>query len=109
MHSTPIQQILHAHNITTKQICVHKDRSSDICTCLSAFLLCFWEEEMSLLLDTEGEEQRDCGEDGCDCRFAGPKKLQECCCQLVQVGRHTHKHTRTYFFFLSPSFSLRVN
>lgn len=44
------------------------------CTCFKAFLLCFCEGEMSLLVGTEGEEHRGCGEDGCDCSLEGTTK-----------------------------------
>lgn len=35
-------------------------------TCLSAFLLCFWDEEMTLPVWMEGDGQLDWGEDVCD-------------------------------------------
>lgn len=45
-------------------------------TCFRAFLLCFCEGEMSLLVGTEGDEHRGCGEDGCDCSLEGTMKYK---------------------------------
>lgn len=47
-----------------------------ISTCFRAFLLCFCEGEMSLLVGTEGDEHRGCGEDGCDCSLEGTTKYK---------------------------------
>lgn len=45
-------------------------------TCLSAFLLCFCEEDSNLLAPggTEGEEHRVCGEEGWDCNLEGTER-----------------------------------
>ncbi len=47
-----------------------------ISTCFKAFLLCFCEGEMSLLVGTEGDEHRGCGDDGCDCSLEGTMKYK---------------------------------
>lgn len=54
------------------------------CTCFKAFLLCFCEGEISLLVGTEGEEHRGCGEDGCDCSLEGTTKKR-----MKQMSRNT--------------------
>lgn len=46
------------------------------CTCFKAFLLCFCEGEMSLLVGTDGDEHRGCGDDGCDCSLEGTMKYR---------------------------------
>lgn len=43
-------------------------------TCFKAFLLCFCEGEMSLLVGTDGDEHRGCGDEGCDCSLEGTTK-----------------------------------
>lgn len=77
-----------------------------ISTCFKAFLLCFWEGEMSLLVGTEGEEHRGCGDDGCDCNLEGtmkykstPQMLQN---PLPEGGVQTLSHHAFVLMKLKP-------
>lgn len=64
--------------INTFKIYKHEciNNTEYIITCFRAFLLCFCEGEMSLLVGTEGEEHRGCGDDGCDCNLEGTMKYK---------------------------------
>lgn len=65
-------------NIFTQRLNMTIQRKvGTLCTCFKAFLLCFWEGEMSLLVGTDGDEHWGCGEGGCDCSLEGTTKTHK--------------------------------